>query len=274
MQNSVSPAQPALRVSVGRSVSGAGTEYAREKIGRALSYAPEPVLSARVRLTGHGDPALAGSVVAQANVSIAGRPVRVQVTGESTREAVDLLQARLKSRLARLSRHWEAVRGGRFAGQGHEWRHGGAARQALPYFPRPVEERRVVRHKSYALARETVDEAVLDIELMDYDFQLFTESASGVDSVLYRDDAVGYRLAQVHPRPDTVVRGLSAVSISLHPAPELSVAEAIGRLELTGWSFVFFRDCDLGRGCVLYHRYDGHYGLITPSDSGPGTTAP
>ncbi len=131
----------------------------------------------------------------------------------------------------------------------------------------------MVRHKSYALARETVDEAAFDLELMDYDFQLFTESGGGVDSVLYREGAVGYRLAQVHPRPDTVTRGLPAVSVSVHPAPELNVAKAIERLELTGWPFIFFRDRELDRGCVLYHRYDGHYGLITPSDGGTDTAA-
>jgi hypothetical protein len=27
---------------------------------------------------------------------------------------------------------------------------------------------------------------------------------------------------------------------------------------------VFFADETTGRGNVLYHRYDGHYGLITP----------
>lgn len=273
MQNTVSPAEPILQVSAGRYVSDAGADYAREKIGRALAHAPEPVLSARVRLTGHGDPALGGSVVAQANVNLAGRPVRVQVTGTSTREAVDLLRARLESRLARISRHWEAVRGGRGAGAVHEWRHGAAPRNGLPYHPRPAEERRVVRHKSYALTNETVDEAAFDMELMDYEFQLFTEYGSRVDSVLYRDGATGYRLAQVDPRPDAVTRGLPALSVSSRQAPRLSVPEAITRLELTGWPFVFFRDRDLDRGCVLYHRYDGHYGLITPSDAADRTDA-
>ncbi|MEU8511076.1 sigma 54 modulation/S30EA ribosomal C-terminal domain-containing protein [Kitasatospora sp. NPDC048722] len=29
--------------------------------------------------------------------------------------------------------------------------------------------------------------------------------------------------------------------------------------------FVFFTDAATGRGNVLYHRYDGHYGLVTPT---------
>jgi hypothetical protein len=32
--------------------------------------------------------------------------------------------------------------------------------------------------------------------------------------------------------------------------------------------FLFFVDAERGRGAVLYHRYDGHYGLIAPADDG------
>ncbi|MET9492956.1 sigma 54 modulation/S30EA ribosomal C-terminal domain-containing protein [Nocardia sp. NPDC006630] len=254
-----------LRVSAGRHVSAAGAEYAREKVGHALDYASEPVLSARVRLTGHRDPAAVNPFVAQVNVNMSGRAVRVQAAGVSTREAIDLVAARVKARLERLARHWEAVRGGRGEVTAHEWRHGGAARQRLPFFPRGAEDRQVVRRKAYALATETCDEAAFDLELMDYEFQLFTESGSGIDSVLYRRDGGGYRLAQIDPRPDEVARGATAFTISPTPAPTLELDGVIARLELTGWPFVFFRDRALDRGSVLYHRYDGHYGMITPA---------
>ncbi|MGY2022520.1 ribosome hibernation promotion factor [Nocardia gipuzkoensis] len=254
-----------LQISVGHHVSAAGADYAREKIGHALDYASERVLSARVRLTGHRDPAAAKPIVAQANVNMQGRGVRVQVTAETTREAVDLLEARLKARLERISRHWEAVRGGRPGLGPNEWRHGDAPRQLLPYYPRPAEVREIVRRKSYALADESCDEAAFELESMDYTFHLFTESGSGSDSVLYRTDSGGYRLAQVDPRPETVSRGTVPLTVSPAAAPVLSADEAIERLELTGWPFVFFRDRGMDRGSVLYHRYDGHYGLITPS---------
>ena len=32
--------------------------------------------------------------------------------------------------------------------------------------------------------------------------------------------------------------------------------------------FLFYLDGDHGRGCVLYHRYDGHYGLIAAKAEG------
>ncbi|RMI33532.1 HPF/RaiA family ribosome-associated protein [Nocardia stercoris] len=236
--------------------------YAQEKIGRVLRHVSVPVLAVQVRLTRHRDPV--EPIIAQANVDMNGRAVRVQVAASSTREAVDLLEARLRARLDHLARHHEAVRCARPDCGPATWQHGRAARTPLPYFPRPVEQREVVRHKSFALTGETCDEAAFDMELMDHDFHLFTEHGSGIDSVLYRADGE-FLLAQLEPRSDTVTRGALPVTVSPLPAPTLTVDGAIERLELTGVPFVFFRDPNLRRGCVLYHRYDGHYGLITPT---------
>ena len=44
----------------------------------------------------------------------------------------------------------------------------------------------------------------------------------------------------------------------------LAWAEAVTRLNTTNEPFLFFQDAQRRRGSVLYHRYDGHYGLITP----------
>lgn len=265
MASRMSETETIPQISTSHQVSAAEAEYAREKIGHALDHAPEPVQSARVRMTGHRDPAVAKPVVAQVNVNMPGRAVRAQVAAETPREAVDLLEARLRARFERLSRHWEALRGGRAKFEAHEWRHGGPVRDRLPYYPRRLEQREVVRRKSYALADETCDEAAFDMEMMDYDFQLFTETGTGLDSVLYRTDGGEYRLAQTDPHPEAVALAAVPFTVSAAPAPELDLGNATVRLELTRWPFVFFRDRDTGRGSVLYHRYDGHYGLITPA---------
>jgi hypothetical protein len=130
-----------------------------------------------------------------------------------------------------------------------------------------VEEREIVRHKSFALPWETPDEAVFEMESMDYDFHLFTDSGTGMDSLIYRAGPTGYRLAQTTPRTEP---GPLAVplTVSAVPAPSLSTGQAAERLEALGLPFVFFVDTATDRANVLYHRYDGHYGLITPADGG------
>ncbi len=48
------------------------------------------------------------------------------------------------------------------------------------------------------------------------------------------------------------------------PAHTLTVQEAREQLDVSPDPFIFFTNDEDGRGQVLYRRYDGHYGLITP----------
>lgn len=238
-------------------------DYARQKVNALLGQVHEPVLFARVRVTRHGNPARERPVVAQANLDVNGRLVRAQVEAPTGTEAVDALEAKLRSRLERVAEHWEARRGRHYHPDPHEWRHGDPPADRRPWFPRPAQERQVVRHKSFTLPRCTADEAAAEMDELDYDFHLFTEQGSGQDSVLYRAGPTGYRLAQLAPQPDQVTPGHLPVTISEQPAPLLITEEAIQRLELSGLPFVFYLDADHAQGRLLYHRYDGHYGLIT-----------
>ena len=240
-------------------------EYAAEKVRGLAKYCPEPVLHARVTLTRLPNPAAERPATAQVNLDLNGRPVRAQADGTSVREAVDVVHSKLRSMLPEFGRHWEAIRGGVPSPALDEWRHRSEPTDRPATFPRPPEERQVVRRKSFTLARESVDDAVAEMNQMDYDFHLFTEVGSGEDSVVYRAAPTGYRLAQVNPQPDRIEASETAPTVSEHPAPRLTAEEAAQRLELIGLPFLFFAAADGGRGCVIYHRYDGHYGLITPA---------
>ncbi|WP_422747886.1 sigma 54 modulation/S30EA ribosomal C-terminal domain-containing protein [Mycobacterium sp. WMMD1722] len=254
-----------IRVATKGELPGAA-DYARAKIGRVARLADRPVLDARVRLTKHADPAVEQPVVAQANLDVDGRMVRAQVQGATAREAIDRLEARLRRRLDRAAQHWEARRGGLPSGRPHEWRHQSAPADRAGRFPRPPEERRVVRRKSFTLGACTVDEAAADMDQFDYDFHLFTEKGTGYAGVLYRAGDTGYRLALVAPvTREKLARFTLPLTISEQPAPCMTTALAVDRLNISGQPFLFFVDAAEGRACVLYHRYDGHYGLITPA---------
>lgn len=240
-------------------------DYVREKIGGLARFIHEPVLHARVRLSSHTDPAVARPVVAQANLDVNGRFVRVQVQGETAREAVDRLEAGLRRRLERVAEHSEAKRGKGPEVGPHEWRHQAEPTHRPGYFPRPPDQRRIIRRKSFTLGTRTVDEAAQEMELLDYDFHLFTEKGTRQASVLYRTQPTGYRLAQVKSSPEELAPYDLPLTISPQPAPRLTLERAKERLALLGLPFLFFVDVDQGRAAVLYHRYDGHYGLICPA---------
>jgi ribosome-associated translation inhibitor RaiA len=257
-----------VQVHVAGPVLPADVAYARSKLTSVPHYSIRPVLSMRIKLTRLPDPALARPALAQVNVDVDGRFVRAQAARPTMHEAIDEVHDRVRDRLQRATHNWEAIRGAAPLNEPHEWRHDSVPSERPQFYPRPADERQVVRHKALALPATTVDEAAVDMELLDYDFLLFREVGSGVDSVLYRSsDGGGYRLSQLEPRPDRVVRGATEFTMSAHEPPCLSVEGATERLNVSGWPFVFFRDAATGRGSVLYHRYDGHYGVIQPADN-------
>lgn len=257
---------PEIQVEAQDNLPQGAAEYARTKVASLLGSVRDPVLFARVRLMQTRNPATERPAVAQASVDVNGRPTRAHVAATTMTEAVDLVCDRLALQLDRLRRDWQARRGNVPKPGPHEWRHGSEPTHRPDYFPRPASEREVVRHKSFALARETPDEAGFEMETMDYGFHLFTELATGEDSVIYRAPPTGWRLAQVQPHRDQLGATAVPLTVSRQPPPRLDVAGAKERLEATGQPFVFFVDAETGRGNVLYHRYDGHYGLITPAE--------
>jgi hypothetical protein len=107
------------------------------------------------------------------------------------------------------------------------------------------------------------DQAILDMDLMDYDFRLFVDSLSGVDSVVYRDGLSRYRISRLDGNP---APANTSVPVLVDPfrAPRLTLQEAADALNAAGSAFLFFANPDSGRGNVLYRRQDGHYALVTP----------
>ncbi|MCK2220280.1 sigma 54 modulation/S30EA ribosomal C-terminal domain-containing protein [Actinomadura sp. ATCC 31491] len=259
------PLEPAdVRVKTRGTIRGDDVEHARLTVAALTRLAHGPVLDARVKLTAGPGAGPGGErpCTAQANLDVNGRPVRAQAVAASAHQAIHLLHDRLRVRLRRDARGWENPRGHVPGAPGapgdREWQRGGAPRRPLPYAARPIGERRVVRHKTYALNKLDPDEAAAEMERLDYDFHLFTEATTGVDSFLRRAGG-GYRLAQVTPR---LTAAPEPITLSPAPAPRLTAEEAVARLEATGLPFVFFANAGTGRGHVLYHRYDGDYGLL------------
>lgn len=246
--------------------------YAERRLRELLEQSRFPVLHARIRITRHTDPSQPRPVVAQANLDVNGRFVRAQLSAPTAREAVDLLHDRLRHRLQhvmeRTAGDWEDRRARSSAHREHEWRHGDEPTHRPPYFPRPPEEREIVRHKSVTPARCGIDDAAADMGDMGYDFHLFTEVGTGQDCVLYRSRPTGYRLAQVVPQTGAALAPHTlpvTVTVSDQPAPRLTVEEATARMVAAQQPFLFFLNSDRGRGALLYHRYDGHYGLVEPA---------
>ncbi len=226
---------------------------------RIGAIAPRRPLRARLSLVHEEDRALERPVIAKGQLDLPARSVRAHVAASSAAEAIDLLEARLRRNLVDLG---DRVVAGRKEGRpvrAGEWRHGDLAADRPAFFDRAPEERQLVRRKAYASTPLTAEEAALELRLLDHDFHLFTDAASGDDAVVYvRADGV-LGLKRAAGDGDSV----EPFRLDPEPAPRLSIEQAIEWLNTAHETFLFFLEGEDRRGAVLYRRYDGNYGLLT-----------
>lgn len=251
----------AVQGEVGADARARAVEVVRQTAGRLA----EPVLVARVKLAWEPDPARPRPAVAQASLDVNGDLVRAHVAAGTMPEALDALGRRLQDRLEHRARRREARHRWSGAASPGEWRHGDLPTQRPDYFDRPVEERELVRHKTFADDGLSPDEAVFDMEQLDYDFYLFRDLATGAESFVERVGDGTYRLTRSGVGPVETGPCAAPVEVSSVPVPVLALEEAIDRLNDGGEPHVFFTDAASGRGSVVYRRYDGNYGLIVPA---------
>jgi hypothetical protein len=130
----------------------------------------------------------------------------------------------------------------------------------------------ITRRKPVRLLRGSPVEAVAVMDAMDYDVHLFTDAETGEDAVVYRAGPSGLRLARQHRMcppgwscsPPTGSVSLVPLVVNSHPTPVLAEDAAVVRLREHGLRFLFFTNPATGRGQLLYPRYDGNLGLVTP----------
>lgn len=255
-----------LAVSAGEGVPASVVDYATTKLRHLASHERAPILFGEVRLTLEPNPARERPATAEAVLVVNGDPVRAHVAAHDLPEAVDLLEDRMARRLERHRRRG-TDRARRLHGhEDHEWRHGDAPGHRPEYFDRPPDDRRLVRRKSFTMGEMTCDEAADTLDLLGHDFLLFANLTTGADAVVFYGDDDGLELIDASGRSDAIAADTVApVRLSHHGTPRCSTQEAVVQLDVDVLPFVFHVDPNSGRGSVVYRRYDGHYGVITPA---------
>lgn len=254
-----------LSVSTEGPVSAPSRQRAEEKLGHLTTMFRDPVLFAEMRLI--VDEATVGvrPAVAEATLDINGTPIRAQVAAADIDAAVDLLEERLKRRIGRHEDRLHRSGKDRHRDNGQEWRHGDLPSQRPEWYDRPVDEREVIRHKTFALEPMTLDEAAFDLDALAHDFYLFTELHTSAEAIVaFEDGGLVLQLPE-GADPAQALAGAAVPVRVLPAAPTLSLPEAEEGLDIAGGRWLFFVDDETGRGHIVYHRFDGHYGLITPA---------
>jgi len=209
---------------------------------------------ARVRLKTAND----GPMLVQVNLRVRATPVRVHTVTASVDDLSPAL-TRLEGQIARVGADWRP----------RAWPD--PTRRMLTVGAEAV----VTRRKLVVPQRATPLQTAAVMDAMDYDVHLFTDAETGEDAVLYRAGPSGLRLARqrhVFPPGWAWSPGDSGPPVALivnsRPTPTLTEEAAVHRARAHGLRMLFFTDSDSGRGRLLYPRYDGDLGLITPVGDG------
>lgn len=264
------PEELSLAVTAGTGVPDAMVAYAIEKLTHLAGHEAAPILFGEIKLDLEANPAVERPARAEAVLDVNGDPVRAHVAAHDLPEAIDLLEDRLARRLERHRRRRTDRARRLHHHEDHEWRHGDPPAHRPAWYERPADERRLVRRKSFSVGEMTCDEAADALDLLGHDFLLFANLATGADAVLfYADDEVAgsrLELMDASGRADAVGdQTVAPVVLSHHGVPTCTPAEAAEQLGVDVIPFVFHLDPSTGRGSVVYRRYDGHYGCITPA---------
>ena len=122
----------------------------------------------------------------------------------------------------------------------------------------------IARLKTVRLHAGMPCQAAAILNAMDYDAYLYTDAETGEDAIVYRAGPTGLCLARQHTRRPPALPVTLPLTINPRKTPILTPRQAATRLA-QGWlPFVFYTDHDTRRGHLLYRRYDGDLGLITP----------
>lgn len=192
-------------------------------------------------------------VVAQANAYADGRPIRVQVIGESVEAAGKRLVERSRERLIEAAGGWSA----------RVWPDPAVIRQPTsPLVPR--DRGRIARTKTVTPVPSHVQVAAATMDVLDYDAHLFTDAETGEHALIYRGGPAGYRLARLRPAAPPHPGALRLVT-DPWPAPTMTPDAATARLNASTLPFLLFADAATGAARLIYRRYDGDYSLLIPA---------
>lgn len=169
-------------------------EVATEKIGRLVKYL-EGMETAEVRFFEEKNPRIAKHEVCEVTLHGHGHHVRAKASAVDAVAAVDLVVDKLKHLLTKLK--------GKLVTKHHERHHhpkgweqtnkGGVAllppdpaAVAAPAAPPDQDEARIVRVKQHKVEPMSADDAVLQMDMLQHDFFLFTNVETGRAAVVYR----------------------------------------------------------------------------------------
>jgi ribosome hibernation promoting factor len=159
-------------------VSAALRDAAIEKVGRLERYL-EDMDRAEVHFSAEHNPRIEEREICEVTITGPGHVVRAKVTAADQFAAIDAAVAKLEHQLHKLKTRLVARQQGKLHTSAKATPRGGVDGDE------PGGEPRLVKSKRFAVKPMTVDEAILQMELLGHAFFFFENAASGDAAVVY-----------------------------------------------------------------------------------------
>jgi putative sigma-54 modulation protein len=176
-------------------VTEALERYARDKVDRVARFFDEErsVSRAEVELIHERNRAISEPEVAEATLFINGSVLKASEASEDMYASID----RMSDKLERQVKRYRGRQIDRWQGQLKHARDAtGAAAQPFVVEDEEELEARIVRTKQFQMKPMSEEEAVLQLELLDHDFYVFTSADTGDINVVYRRRDGNYGLIE------------------------------------------------------------------------------
>jgi putative sigma-54 modulation protein len=157
-------------------VSDAIRSYAEQKLAKLERQLDDPRVE--LELTMERNPSIAANHVAEATIWTKGPVLRAREASSDMRASIDQLVEKLERQVTRYREQGRSRR--RRAARAN-----GPTREAMPVVPDEAEPM-IVKTKQFTVKPMTLDEAVLQLELIGHDFFVFRNAESDEVNVVYR----------------------------------------------------------------------------------------
>jgi ribosome-associated translation inhibitor RaiA len=223
-----------IEVTARGKVSRRARAEARKKLDHLEGFSKGPVLGARVVLIQEPNPRIPLPARAEAEVNLQGRLVRARAAAPSMEAAVDDVAERLQRQLRRYVDRLVTFEREPATPPPGEWSHHAWSPPRPLAFVHPVEERRIIRRKSFAFDSMSVEQAVDALKNLYHDFFLFQDAGADVDAVVYWRD--NQSLGVIEP---PWAKPADCGGVSRFSAP-IDLGTAIAEMDALRHRFLFF----------------------------------
>ncbi|HAN45006.1 MAG TPA: ribosome-associated translation inhibitor RaiA [Cyanobacteria bacterium UBA8156] len=173
-------------------VTEAIREYVEQKIAKAVSHFQALTTEVDVHLSVARNPRIALSQAAEVTVYANGTTIRAEEKSENLYASIDLVADKLARKLRKFKERKTSRTPDKTAMVVVE------QPLAPPSPSAPELPAQVIRNKYFSMPPMSVDEAVEQLELVDHDFFVFRNGATGEINVIYERNHGGYGLIQPH----------------------------------------------------------------------------